>query len=80
MKIAIVLALCALASCSTYEQRVAGHCERLGEGPGTSYYHACVERTEALQQRNEEMWSGTTAAGAALMAPQPTIYNVYRGY
>jgi hypothetical protein len=67
----------ALAACSTYEERVAGHCARLGEGPGTAYYHACVERTEELQQRNQEMWSGATAAGARLLAPQPTI-NVYQ--
>jgi hypothetical protein len=79
MKMMLVV-LCALAGCSTYEQRVALHCDRLGEGPGTAYYHGCVERTEALQQRNEEMWGGAMTAGAAMLTPQPTIYNVYRGY
>jgi hypothetical protein len=67
MKIIIALTLCALAGCSTYEERVAGHCARLGEGPGTAYYHACVERSEALDQRNREMWGATGAAGAAML-------------
>ena len=63
-----------LAGCSTYEQRVAGHCQRIGEGPGTAYYHECIGRTEALDQRNREMWSGATMAGASLLAPAPQYY------
>lgn len=80
MRFLLLAGVVALAGCSTYEQRVAGHCARLGAGPGTSQYWPCVERTELLDQRNREMWSTTAVAGAGMLTPAPSYYVVPRSW
>ena len=63
-----------LAGCTSYEQRVAASCERLGMGPGTNYYPSCVQQRMELDQRDRAMWAGVTAAGVSTFyQPAPVL-------
>lgn len=72
--VSALISLLALSACGSYADRVAGTCSRLGMGPGTFSYDDCVHQQVEIDQRNREMWSGVTVAGAALMA-QPSYYR-----
>lgn len=72
---ALLLALL-LAGCSSYADRVAAHCARLGAAPGTSEYWGCVQQTQAIDAQDRAMWGGVAAAGAGMLA-QPQPMNVY---
>lgn len=74
----LILTTIVLAGCTSYEERVAASCARLGFPMGTGGYPACVQMQIAKDQRDRAMWGGIAAAGAALM--QPTPKTVYVGY
>lgn len=71
-----LLALLSLTACSTYGQRVAATCASLGAPQGSPHYWSCVQQQVDVDQRDRAMWGGTTAAGAALLAPPATVYVV----
>lgn len=70
----MLLALLLLAGCSSYADRVASTCARLGAPMGTENYWSCVEMQHDIDQRDRAMWGRTTAAGAYMLAPAPTVY------
>lgn len=68
--------LLTVTACSSYADRVAATCGRLGAPRGSEYYWSCVQQQVDVDQRDRAMWGGTTAAGAALLA-DPVRANVY---
>lgn len=64
-----------LASCTSYEQRVANTCARLGMGPGEPEYNQCVLEEMNNDSRERAAWSGVTNTGAYMMHP-PTYVIV----
>ncbi len=71
MKAAAILALIALAGCSTYEERVANTCSRLGAPPGSSEYWPCVHHEMEIDQRDRAAGAGMMMTGAALLYRPP---------
>lgn len=64
----------ALAGCSSYADRGAATCSRLGAPPGSPNYWPCVQQQQAIDAQDRAMWGGVAASGAAVMsrpAPQP---------
>jgi len=72
MRPVLILAILALAGCSSDIDRVSAACARLGAPPGTSDYWACAQSQEAVDQHDRDRWAGLTALGVGIMAqPQP---------
>ena len=68
MRTLLILATLAVAGCSTYEERLAGTCQRLGAQQGTPEYWQCVQFQHENDAQNRAMWSGVSAAGFGMMA------------
>ena len=64
-----------LAGCSSYGERVANACASMGVQQGTPNYWSCVQQQVDVDQRNREMWSGTTAVGARMLYRPAPIYS-----
>jgi hypothetical protein len=59
--------LLAVSACSSYADRVAATCERLGAPRGTPHYWDCVQQQQEIDQRDRAMWGGVTATGAGML-------------
>lgn len=66
--------LLAVSACSSYGDRVAATCQRLGAPQGSAYYWSCVQQQVDVDQRDRAMWGGVTAAGLNTLAPAPAVY------
>ena len=74
MRLGAILCLALLAGCSSYADRVAATCTRLGFAPGTGRYWDCVQQQQALDAADRAGWAGVTMAGAGIIAAsQPTV-------
>jgi hypothetical protein len=73
----IVLAAMAFAvvGCTSYEERVANTCSRLGAPPGSANYWDCVHMQMANDNQQRAMWGGLAAVGAGIAA-QPAAQPV----
>ena len=76
-RLAVCCALGVLVSgCASPSEQAARICEGWGYGVGSAAFLGCVGQEAQVVQENREMWAGTTAGGAALMAPAPHVYVV----
>lgn len=68
--------LLAVSGCSSYADRVAATCGRLGAPRGSAYYWSCVQQQVDVDQRDRAAWGGVTMAGAGLLSG-PRRADVY---
>lgn len=80
MKLAILAVACLIGGCTSYEQRVANTCARLGAPMGSPHYWSCVQQQIATDQRDRAMWGGVAVSGAQMMQRQPQVVVVVVGY
>ncbi len=63
-----------LTGCSSYADRVAATCERLGAPLGSDEYWPCVRQQMAIDQQDRAMWGGVMASGvSSLNRPSPVV-------
>jgi hypothetical protein len=77
VKLLSALGLLALASCSSYGDRVAATCASLGAPQGGPNYWSCVQQQVEVDQADRAMWAGTTAVGVSLLRRPRPVYVVY---
>lgn len=74
-----IAALIALAAtgCTSYEERVANTCARLGAPMGSEGYWPCVRERQAIDAADRASWGAVTAAGASILAAPSSTRQCY---
>lgn len=63
-----LILLLSVSGCTSYAERVAATCRRMGMGPGTEDYAPCVHQQMEIDQRDRAMWAGVAGMGAASLS------------